>query len=85
MTVNLHEELCSHLAACLLERNVLYTAGGESMGHVMPNTLSAGFIGSRDNETKREGALQNCYDLAPIPGLFCYRMWTREAEECKKG
>ena len=33
---------------------MLYTAGGESMEHVMTNTLSASFIGSRGNETKRK-------------------------------
>jgi hypothetical protein len=34
---------------------VLYTPGGGSVEHVMTNILSADFIGSRDNETKRKG------------------------------
>ena len=32
---------------------MLYTSGGESVEHVVANILPAGFVGSRDNETKR--------------------------------
>ena len=35
-----------------------YTPRGESVEHVVPNTLSAGFIGSRDNERNRKGLIR---------------------------
>jgi len=50
---------------------------------LIPDTLTAGDVGSRDNGNKEKGALRNCYNLATVPDLFCYRMWTREAEVCK--
>ena len=52
---------------------MLCTPGGESMEHVMmPNALSTGFIGSRDNETRGRDASelsQSCYEGNSISKL----------------
>ena len=45
---------------------MLYTASGESTDRVMPNAVSANFVGSRDNETKRKRRFRIVRTLQPF-------------------